>query len=235
MPELTVVFPVFNEEACIVAVLGSWKTILDGLAADYECVVVDDGSTDRTAALLDGILASWPKLCVHPKEHSGHGPTIHRGYQRASSAWILQVDGDGEVDPADFPRLWAERAHFDLVVGMRMNRRAGVARRFVSRAAALSVRTLFGPGLSDVNCPFRLWRGESLRELLPLVPPRSFAPNVLLAGAAIYRGLRIRQEPVGAHPRLAGTSSLFRWGLWRAAIRTFVELVAFAVAVRRSS
>lgn len=233
MVHLVLVIPVFNEAACIEEVLGSWRIQLDALAIDYEILVLDDGSGDSTAALLDGLAAGWPRLRVGREKHAGHGPTIHKAYTRASGDWILQIDGDGEVAPDELPRFWAMRERFDLVIGRRMGRRAEASRRIVSSLAAFSVRLLFGPGISDPNCPYRLWKSSALKNLLPGVPQSSFAPNVLLAALALYRHLRIHEEPISTHPRRAGKTSLLKWNLWRAAFRTIFDLVALAIGARR--
>ncbi len=229
---LAVVIPVFNEAACIEEVLGSWRIQLDAMSIEYEILVLDDGSSDNTAARLDGMAARWPRLRVAREKHAGHGPTIHKGYTRARGDWILQIDGDGEVDPEDFEKFWIPRERFDLVIGRRMGRRAGASRRLVSALASFAVRLLFGPGASDPNCPYRLWKSAALQNLLPGVPQGSFAPNVLLTASALYRHLRIHEEPISAHPRRAGTTSLLRWKLWRAALSSVIDLGALAMDIK---
>lgn len=232
MVHLAVVIPVFNEAACIDEVLESWRIQLDGMSIEYEILVLDDGSSDNTAALVDGMAARWPRLRVAREEHAGHGPTIHKGYTRARGDWILQIDGDGEVDPEDFEKFWALRERFDLVIGRRIGRRAGASRRIVSVIAAFSVRLLFGPGVSDPNCPYRLWKPAALQNLLSAVPQARFAPNLLLTALALRRHLRIHEEPISARPRRAGTTSLLRWKLWRAAFSTVFGLVALAIDIK---
>lgn len=230
---LAVVIPVFNEAGCIEEVLASWRLALDAMHIDYEIMVCDDGSSDGTPELLDRMAATWPRLRVAREAHTGHGPTIHRAYARASADWILQIDGDGEVGPEDFRRFWAMREQFDLVIGRRTGRRAVASRRIVSALASFSVRLLFGRGVSDPNCPYRLWKAERLQRLLPGVHQQSFAPNVLLSALALYRSLSIHEVPISAHPRRAGKSSLFRLKLWSAAFRAIFDLVMIAVSVRR--
>jgi hypothetical protein len=91
------------------------------------------------------------------------------------------------------------------------------------------VRLLFGAGVRDVNIPYRLYRREVLAELLPLVPPEAFAPNVILAGLALRRGRRVTEVPVPYRERRTGRSHIVRWRMWRAAAISFAQTVGVAL------
>lgn len=84
MVELTVVMPVYNEEGCIGEVLTEWEYQLDSMAVDYEILVLNDGSSDSTAAILEGIAAHKPRLRLVNKANAGHGPTILGSYRQAA-------------------------------------------------------------------------------------------------------------------------------------------------------
>ena len=216
-PVLSVVMPVYNERESIEQVVGEWIAALDRLNIDYEFLVLDDGSKDGTDAALDRIAKGSPALRVLRHSNRGHGPTILRGYAETRGDWVLQIDSDGEIAPDKFHDLWSPREEFDMVIGCRTNRSAPLVRRIVSGVSRASVRLLFGPGIYDVNVPYRLVRGPLLRQMVASLPPDLFAPNVILSGLAVRHRLRIRQVTVQHIGRRHGSSSLGRLNVLRPA------------------
>ncbi|MCM2256237.1 MAG: glycosyltransferase family 2 protein [Vicinamibacteria bacterium] len=231
--ELSVVVPVHNEAARIREVVAEWDHELRRLGLRFELRLYDDGSTDDSRTLLE----TWPQrpaslvLLSHPNR--GHGPTLLRGYGEARGAWLLQVDGDGEIGAAAFEPFWRRRDEADLLLGVRSVAHLSAARRQVSAAARLATWMLFGARLRDVNVPFRLIRSETLHALLPSIPPSTFAPNVALAGLAVARGLRVVELPVPVARKASATGALRGLRLWRTAWRALVEIVVIAIAARR--
>ena len=226
--ELSVVIPVFNEEAAIEEVVIDWLSRLESLGVAYEIVVLDDGSTDATATVLARLAARAPVLRVIRQDNRGHGPTILRGYALARGHWVLQIDSDGEIPPDEFPQHWAGREPYDLVIGRRTNRDMPLVRRGVSTVSRLSVQVLFGQGIHDVNVPYRLMRGALLREVASRLPADLFAPNVALSGLAIRRGWRILEVPVVHVGRRHGQSSLGRLNVLRPAALSLWQTVRVA-------
>jgi dolichol-phosphate mannosyltransferase len=227
-PQLTVVMPVYNEEAAVAPVVSGWLAELDRLALDYRLAVYDDGSRDGTAAILEGLAARHPRLGVAHHANRGHGPSILRGYREARGEWVFQVDGDGEMAESGFEALWARREGYDLLIGHRLDRQAPPLRRVVTGVSRLAVRVLFGAGIRDVNAPYRLIRRAALERLLAELPGEPFAPNVILAGLAVRAGLRIGEWPVACGARRGGKGSLNRRALLRGAVRSFRETVTAA-------
>jgi dolichol-phosphate mannosyltransferase len=213
--------PVHNEAACIEAVLRGWIAVLDPLGIPFHLVALDDGSTDRTPAILDA-LAADPRLEVIHHSNRGHGPTILAGYQRAVSiaAWVFQCDSDDEIQPEHFPPFWAARVDFDAVVGVRVGRQQRWDRRLISRISRLVVRLYFGRAVADVNCPFRLIRSPALQRIAARIPPDTFAPNVLLSGALARTRARVLNLPVPHRHRRTGSVSITNLRLWKAALRS---------------
>jgi dolichol-phosphate mannosyltransferase len=232
-PELSVVMPVYNEEAAVAGVLGSWLGMLDALGADYELRAYNDGSTDGTGGRLRELAAGHPRLVVLEHPNRGHGPTVLRGYREALGEWVFQVDSDDEMPPEPFGELWARRAGHDLLLGVRAGRASPPARRAVSWSARAAVSLLFGPGLADVNTPYRLMRRSCLEAMLRNIPPDTFAPNVAISGLAVRWGLRIGQFPVAHRPRRTGQVSIAKWRLWRAAGRALLDTVRIGLAAGR--
>lgn len=231
-PELTVVMPVFNEEAAIGGVVRAWAAELDRLGIDYELRVYDDGSRDATAGILERLARELPRLVVTSKPNTGHGPTILRGYREARGEWVFQVDSDDEMGPEHFVRLWERRRDHDLLLGRRLARRSSPARRLITLGARLTVWALFGRAVGDVNTPYRLIRRGCLAAMVPRIPAEAFAPNVILAGLAARDGLRVLELDVPHRGRTTGTVSIMRWRLWKAAARAFRQTVAVALRER---
>jgi dolichol-phosphate mannosyltransferase len=227
-PSLSVVMPVHNEVDAIRAVIDEWTRELARLGIDYEMLVFDDGSNDGTARVLGELAHRHPCLFVHRHANKGHGPTVLRGYREARGEWVLQVDSDGEIPASAFEDLWTRREACDFLIGRRTERAAPLIRRVVTAASRLSVRALFGSGIHDVNAPYRLMRGRALRSLTPALPGDVFAPNVILTGLALRRGLRVCERPVPHVGRRHGQGSLGRLRVLRVAMRAFRETVAAA-------
>src|SRR5262249_56495225 len=97
--------------------------------------VYDDGSTDDTRSILDGLGARLPRLAVRTQPNRGHGAAVLRGYREARGEWVFQTDSDGEVAPASFGALWRERHVHDLLLGVRRGRRGGLGRGPGGRAS----------------------------------------------------------------------------------------------------
>lgn len=226
--ELTVVIPTFCEAGHIEEVLDAWRATLDSLHIDYLLCVYDDGSRDGTLEILQRQARQHARIAVEGHENRGHGPTILEGYRRARGEWVFQVDSDGEIAPNHFGALWRQREGHDLLLGCRRRSSQAPTRRLVSTMSRLAVSLFFGRGIRDVNSPYRLMRGTSLRRLLPRIPPDAFAPNVILSGIAIRDGLRVQEQDVPVQAKAARRSSLSGGRLWRGAWRALGETVRVA-------
>jgi glycosyltransferase involved in cell wall biosynthesis len=230
--DVSVVIPVFDEEGAVADVVAGWDAMLRDLGVAYELRVYDDGSRDRTPAILDALTTAHAALVVVHQANRGHGPTVLRAYHEATGDFVFQVDGDDEMSPAAFPGFWARRDAADLLLGIRVHGGRPRGRRFISAVSRLAVRALFGRGVSDVNVPYRLHRRSALQRLLPLVPGDTFAPNLILAGHALRAGLRVVEMPVPARMRRTGESSFGTWRMWKSAARALTQTIAVAYRSR---
>src|SRR3954468_7734946 len=136
MPDISVVVPVFNERDNIPPLLAEIAAALRG-RADFEIVYVDDASKDDSLGVLKQAKASYPELrVVHHVAQSGQSTAIRNGVKAAHGAWIATLDGDGQNDPADIPKLIAMRAEspaaIKLFAGWRVNRQDSASKRFGS-------------------------------------------------------------------------------------------------------
>lgn len=221
--------PVFNEEACIGAVVEQW--LAEARRVDgARMLLVDDGSRDSTPAVLAALARSHPDLTVIHQENSGHGAAVLRAYREALALgceWVFQTDSDAQFDAADFDLLWRRRSEAPFLLGWRATRQDASTRIRLSRIHALLLRVLFGVNLSDPNVPFRLMRASLLKRYLDIVPSGVFAPNVLLSVLAAREGLLPGQIPVTHRRRDTGAVSIRGWKTLKTAARCVREYWAF--------
>lgn len=210
---LAIVMPVYNEMSTITEVFEEWCSAVELLGEAFRFFLVDDGSTDGTAAVLDKLQANRKEnVCVIRQPNQGHGRACRTGYVAAiesGAAYVLQVDSDGQCDPAHLPRFWALRAEVDCVFGRRVKRDDGWMRYAISRVCSTAVGIIVGHQLVDVNVPYRLVRGEILQQALSRIPEQFDMQNVALTVTlAQTPGVRFAHVPIRFRSRVGGESTL---------------------------
>lgn len=177
-------------------------------ARDYEMIFIDDGSTDETGAILQRLKAELPALRV--LRHSfrgGQSAAVASGVRVARAPWVATLDGDGQNDPADIPRLIAARDDnanrgVQLFMGNRKASRKDSAFRRLQSSVANAVRSgLLGDGTPDTGCGLKLFSRELFMEL-----PRFDHMHRFLPALFMRQGARVVSVPVSHRPRTRGTS-----------------------------
>jgi glycosyltransferase involved in cell wall biosynthesis len=212
-PELALVMPVFNEAENASAVVHEWFDCLRNLGANFMFLAVNDGSTDNTAEVLARLGTELgPRLRVITKRNSGHGRSCRTGYELAlaeDARWVLQVDSDGQCDPAFFPKLYANRAHYDCVFAYRRSRDDGWGRVVVSFCCRMLLLIATRTYLRDPNVPYRLIRADALRAALTRIPADFDLQNIALTFALSRdRKLRWKYLPIHFRARRGGENSI---------------------------
>lgn len=227
VPDVIVVLPIYNEAEVIAKVAKEWLEVLDDMSIPYRLHLCNDGSTDQTQEVLDGL--SHRSLEIHNARNRGHGPTILRAYRSAAerAAWVFQCDSDGELPAQSFPKFWGNRHHADLIVGTREQRQEVWVRKLITKSLRLMTMGLFGRGILDVNCPYRLMRSDAFRPLFDTAPEDTFAPNILISAFALRNKLRILSLPVPHTPRTTGDPSLREWSLLKGVIKSTRQTLAY--------
>lgn len=213
-PELSLVIPVFNEEENLPVLAGEIRAALDGTGLGYEVVLVDDGSTDASPAVMRRLAAEDPRVrVVRQRRNSGQSAALAAGFKSARAPVVVTLDADLQNDPADIPRLVAELAGWDAVCGVRAQRRDDWVRRVSSRIANGVRNRLTHERIADVGCTLRAMRAEHLADLPLFTGMHRFLPTLLrLQGAA-----RIKEVPVNHRPRLHGQAKYnISNRIWRA-------------------
>ncbi len=169
IPELSVVVPVFNERDNVTPLVNEIVAALRG-RLPFEIVYVDDQSKDDTLAVLTGLMATVPELRVvqHIKQ-SGQSTAVRNGIKAARGAWIATLDGDGQNDPADIPKLLDQRASADpdikLFAGWRVNRKDSGSKRWASKAANAIRSRLLRDETPDTGCGIKLFERAVFLDL----------------------------------------------------------------------
>lgn len=221
---ISVFFPAYNDAPTIPALVRAAFGLLSQGNAEFEVIVVNDGSRDATASVLESLQAEMgPKLRVitHPANR-GYGAALRSGFSAARYPWVFYTDGDGQYDVTELALLLAEAGpDAGLVNGYKIRRHDPVHRIWIGRVYNRFIRLLFGVGLRDIDCDFRLIRRG-------IVTPGSLTANggaicLELTLLAESSGFAIAEVPVHHYPRRHGRSQFFRIApIWK----TFKELAA---------
>ncbi len=202
--KLSVVVPVRNEQDNIAPLIGEIRAALDGVV-DYEIVYVNDGSTDATPQRLAEVGASCPQLrVVNHKFSCGQSTAVRSGVKAASGDWIATLDGDGQNDPADIPKLIAALAPgVDLVGGNRRHARRDTWIKRISSVIANGVRSrMLKDSTPDTGCGLKLFSREVFLDLPYFDHMHRFLPALV-----IRRGGRVVSVPANHRPRERGVSN----------------------------
>lgn len=205
-PKISVVVPLFNEEDCVEPLQ---KQLAEALADwDYEIVLVDDGSTDETAARVQ---RSDRVRLLRLQENTGQSAAMYAGIHAARGEIIAMMDGDLQNDPADIPKLAAEvESGVDLCCGYRAKRKDSAFKRFQSRIANFVRKRFTGDGVRDTGCSLKAMKRECRDALIPFRGMHRFIPALIKAG-----GYEIAEVAVNHRPREHGESK-YGGGLKRA-------------------
>jgi len=211
-PAVSVVVPVFNEEANMSILQAELRSALTGLG--YEIIFVDDGSTDQSAAKIE---AAPHVRVLRFEKNAGQSAALFAGLNAARGAIIVTIDSDLQNDPADIPRLLAEISKgADLVCGYREKRRDGLVKRLTSRMANFVRSRYTRDGVRDTGCTLKAMRRECVAALVSFKGMHRFIP-ALVKGA----GYRIVEVPVNHRPRKFGES---KYGLGDRALRATIDM-----------
>jgi glycosyltransferase involved in cell wall biosynthesis len=213
---LSVVVPVCNEEQSVAPLLDEVATAL--AEYEWEAIFVDDGSTDGTFAALTRLHDGHANVrVVRLRRNFGKAAALAAGFEHARGEVVVTIDGDGQDDPAEIPRLLAKLDEgFDLVSGWKARRRDPLRRRMLSRVFNSVTSRVSGLRLHDMNCGLKAYRAEVVREIDLYGELHRFLPVL-----AHYEGYRVAELPVNHRPRAHGRS---RYGLERY-VRGFLDLL----------
>jgi dolichol-phosphate mannosyltransferase len=225
-PRFSIVIPFYNEGEVIERFLAEVQSAASHLPGAVEAILVDDGSTDDTRTKLEHAARGFASgEVVSLQRNRGQAAALWEGFQRARGTWVITFDGDGQNDPADLPKLLACTDRYDMVVGIRANRRDTWLRRAMSRIANRVRGPFLRDRLQDSGCALKIFRREIVGAMYPIRSLYSFIPAF-----AVAAGFKVGEVVVNHRKREAGVS---KYGFGTFAWRPLVDMLALWWLFRR--
>lgn len=210
--------PAYNEAAVIAQAVREAEESLHGLFQQYEILIVDDGSRDGTAAIVEEVLpiARHTRLIRHAVNR-GYGAALRTGFEAARYPLVAFTDADCQFDLTDLAKLADLAKAYTIVVGYRVDRRDTWRRRFFSWGYNQLARTLLGTTVHDVDCALKVFHQQILAGLMPM--SKGFFVNTEMMARAHQLGIPVAELPVTHRPRASGASKVSMREIPRTAIR----------------
>lgn len=220
-PDLSVVFPVYNEEENVPILLGEIASALDGQGWSYEIVAVDDGSVDRSLDVLRECRATYPSLRIITFEkNAGQTAALDAAWRAARGTFVVSLDADLQNDPADIPPM-VKKLHesaVDMIIGVRVNRHDTWSRKMQSKIGNGVRNWITGDHITDTGCSLKVVRREAVERVKLFTGMHRFLPTLVR-----MQGYKVIEMPVNHRPRKFGTS---KYGAMNRAFRGLADCFA---------
>jgi dolichol-phosphate mannosyltransferase len=220
-PDLSVVFPIYNEEENIPILLAEIAAALQGTGWSYELVAVNDGSTDRSLAVLHEQKATHPTLRILTfDKNSGQTAALDAAWHAAHGRWVVSLDADLQNDPADIPAMVRKLKNdgVDMIIGVRVNRHDTWSRRMQSKIGNGVRNWITGDQITDTGCSLKLVKREAIQRVTLFTGMHRFLPTLVR-----MQGYRVTEMPVNHRARQFGVS---KYGAMNRAFRGLVDCLA---------
>jgi glycosyltransferase involved in cell wall biosynthesis len=208
---ITVFFPAYNDAGTIASLVITALQTVSQITADYEVLVVNDGSQDHTALVLTELARLYPQLrVIHHAWNQGYGGALRTGFANARKEWVFYTDGDGQYDPRELVRLVSVlQPDVDIVNGYKIVRHDPLYRVIIGRCYHYFAQLTFGIRLRDVDCDFRLIR----RRLFDSIALESVTGTICVEMIKKFQdaGCRFVEMPVHHYHRACGVSQFFQF------------------------
>jgi len=227
-PNISLFFPVYKDENTVELMTEKAVRVLDDVAGQYEIVIVDDGSPDRSGEIADAMAARYDQVSVvHHPRNLGYGRAIQTGIQRAATyKWVCFSDGDNQYDLAELYHIVKLLPHYDMIIGFRFRKVYGPIRKLMSFSLNWTCRRLYGCRFRDLTCGLKLARRDVLDDL-KVTCDSPFVGGEIAIRAAL-RGYHVGEVGIQMYPRLHGDSAVISarniWATVRDVLRIRREL-----------
>jgi glycosyltransferase involved in cell wall biosynthesis len=228
---ISVFFPCYNEEGNVARTTEQALAVLKRLNADYEVIIVNDGSKDGTGRIADEIARRESKVkVVHHPTNRGYGAALQSGFRAAAKKLVFYTDGDGQFDMNEMPALLPLIKQYDIVSCYRINRQDNLMRRINAWCWTKLVCLLFRMKVRDIDCAFKLYKRE-IFDNIKMVSTGALIDTEVLA-RAIRKGYTITQKGVHHYPRTAGAQT---GANLKVVLRAFRELFRLYDQIRKGN
>lgn len=204
---ISAVLPAHNEAENIRTTVENCVTYLENNVSDYEVVVVNDGSSDDTQCIVEGLASTNSKVVLvnHPV-NTGYGSALRSGFEKASCEYIFFMDSDGQFDINDLDRLIPLLSAKDVVIGYREDRADCLVRSLNAWLYGLYIYLTFGLKVRDMDCAFKVFPTKAYQDIRPIISGGAlFSAEFLIK--LKRNGFTLREIPVRHFPRRFGTQS----------------------------
>jgi dolichol-phosphate mannosyltransferase len=211
-PNYSIVIPVYNEEEVVGDLLTEIRRFAEKWSDDYELLFVDDGSSDRTAEIISTQFTGWDEgKLIRLSRNCGQAAALLYGMNCSRGKIVILLDGDGQNDPQDIPKVLAPLNEVDMAVGIRVNRQDSAVRRAMSKIGNGIRSWILRDGVVDTGCGLKAFHRRVIEAFIPMRTLYSFIPAL-----AISAGFTVRQVPVAHRSRMGGKSKYgVRQFLWK--------------------
>ncbi len=206
-PNVSFFCPAYLDEANLPVLVPRIVEYLENATADYEIVIIEDGSPDRTGEVADVLAAEYEKVrVVHHPKNLGYGGALRTGFATATKfEYVFYTDGDGQFDIRELGKLLEAAAQADVVIGYRRNRADTIGRKVQSKTFNFIGQRFFRANVRDINTAFKLFKRPVIDSMT--ITSASVAINLEMIAKARQNGFIIAEVPVTHYPRIAGKAS----------------------------
>lgn len=219
IPFYSVVIPLKNEAENIESLINELEPVMTTLKSPWELLCIDDGSSDDTRNVLEKLAIEKPYIrpIIFQKNY-GQSSAFDAGFKAARGRYVITLDGDGQNDPADIPKLIALMNDCDLACGIRLKRKDSFHKRWISKIANSVRGRLCGDGVQDTGCSLKVYKKEALEKIKMYHGMHRFLP-------ALFRieGFTIKEVPVNHRERTKGKSN---YNFFNRSFNTLFDLFA---------
>jgi len=207
LPSLSIFFPFWNEEKNIEKVVKNAISVVGKIAIEWEIIMVDDGSSDKTLEIAQKLAKDDTRLrAISHQPNRGYGAALKEGFKNARYDVIVFTDGDGQFDFSEVSRFIEKIDKADIVMGYRKKRRDHPFRRFLMNLLKVWDFVFFGFYYKDIDCGFKMFKKKSFQQIMPFKSEGAMITTEILAKAK-RKGLKIAQVQVSHYPRKYGDQS----------------------------
>jgi glycosyltransferase involved in cell wall biosynthesis len=215
----SVIIPIKDEADAIGPLLEELYPVMQGTGERFEILCIDDGSSDGSLQVLQRYQSSTPELRVLQFDRNyGQSSAFDAGFKHAKGKWLISLDGDGQNDPRDIPRLLEKRYEAELICGKRQGRQDTPFKRLISRIANFVRSRACGDGAEDTGCSLKVYNAHALAQIKLFDGMHRFLPALF-----VIEGFRVSNVAVSHRARKAGQS---KYSLRNRNLNTVVDMLA---------